>query len=481
MTPAGRTARNAPAAPRGGAPATTEAPHAGTLRSEGPAAGTHAGDGPRAAPPDGDAGPGNRPRADAPRADALSGDVLSVNALRALCRRVLAVRMALIAAGTPFALWRTAPGGEAYLLAGAALLALLLSCALFRDGGRFGPLLPRHRLLLAPDLALGSLLLLAATATATPTTASPLLLPLWLVCAFTPLLAGLVHGVRGAAAYAALQAAVAALATGSPALAALCLLAGAAGACLRDLLHRVGAAGRTVTRAAVRRAAAGAVRGERDRLAREMHDSVAKTLHGLALTADALSRTTDPAELHRQADLLATAARRAEAECRDLLTGLRGAADGPGDPLPPAVPPTDALADALADALRRVAPAGTELRLAAPLPALPHAVARQLAAVAAEALENTRRHAHAGRVRVEAAADDSRLTLTVDDDGRGLAAPVDLPALSGRGRFGLLGMAERAAAVGARLEVGARPSGPGTRVRLELPLTTLGTVPEATP
>ncbi|MEU3062347.1 sensor histidine kinase [Streptomyces subrutilus] len=471
MTPAGRTARNAPAAPRGGAPATTEAPHAGTLRSQGPAAGTHAGDGPRAAPPDGDAGPRDRPRAGAPQADALS-----VNALRALCRRVLAVRMALIAAGTPLALWRTAPGGEAYLLAGAALLALLLSCALFRDGGRFGPLLPRHRLLLAPDLALGSLLLLAATATAaaTPTTASPLLL--WLVCAFTPLLAGLVHGVRGAAAYAALQAAVAALATGSPALAALCLLAGAAGACLRDLLHRVGAAGRTVTRAAARRAAAGAVRGERDRLAREMHDSVAKTLHGLALTADALSRTTDPAELHRQADLLATAARRAEAECRDLLTGLRGAADGPGDPWPPAVPPTDALADAL----RRVAPAGTELRLAAPLPALPHAVARQLAAVAAEALENTRRHAHAGRVRVEAAADDSRLTLTVDDDGRGLAAPVDLPALSGRGRFGLLGMAERAAAVGARLEVGARPSGPGTRVRLELPLTTLGTVPEAT-
>ncbi|WP_308407142.1 histidine kinase [Streptomyces sp. APSN-46.1] len=361
--------------------------------------------------------------------------------------------MVMIGLGAPLVLGRTARGGPTYLVAGAILLTFMLSYVLFRDWERFGPLLLRHRWLLAPDMALSGLLLVTATADS----------PLGLVALCTPLLAGLVYGWRGSAVYAALQAAlVAGVGTGVGAgvgaggivLPALCLLAGAAGASLRDLLLRFGAASQALTETRARLAAAEAVRAERDRLAREMHDSVSKTLHGLALAADALARTGDPDALHERAALVADAARRAARESRALLTDLRAA---------PGV--------SLAAELHALG-ADAELRLAAELPEVPAAVARQVVAVASEALENARRHADAARVVVEAVVEAAHLTLTVWDDGRGLPGGIDLAALRRAGRFGLLGMTERAAAIGARLHIGPRPGGaPGTQVRLDLPLT----------
>nr|WSW61601.1 histidine kinase [Streptomyces sp. NBC_00998] len=377
---------------------------------------------------------------------------LQVNALQALCRRVFAFRMVVIGLGAPLALGRTARGGPMYLVGGAVLLTFMLSYVLFRDWERFGPLLLRHRWLLAPDMAFCGLLLV----TATPDS------PLGFAVLCTPLLAGLVHGWRGSAVYAALAAALVAAVGGADlTLPVLCLLAGAAGASLRDLLFRFGSASQALTETRARLAVAEAVRAERDHLAREMHDSVSKTLHGLALAADALARTTDPAALHRQAAFLSGAARAAAAESRALLTDLRCEADAPGV--------------SLSGELRRLVGADAELRTEGVLPVLPSAVAHHLLAVASEALENARRHAGASRVTVKAAVDARDLTLTIEDNGCGL--PPD--ARRRRGRFGLLGMTERAASIGARLHIGARPSGPGTLVRLDLPLVAL--TPEGSP
>ncbi|MFD3777010.1 sensor histidine kinase [Streptomyces sp. NPDC058612] len=410
-----------------------------------------------------------RPVRGAARSGGGPSFALQANALQALCRQVFAFRLVMIALGAPLALGRTAPGGPTYLVGAAVLVTFMLSYALFRDWERFGPLLLRHRWLLVPDMAFSGLLLV----TATPES------PLGLVAVCTPLLAGLVYGWRGSALYAAVQAvAVAALAQG-PVLPALCLLAGAAGVCLRDLLFRFGAAGRDLTETRARLAAAEAVRAEREHLAREMHDSVAKTLYGLALTADALARTTDPAAVRRQADLLADAARRAAAESRELLSDLRRDADartaGPG------AAPGAPIVSALRTLLRSATEAGTgELRVTGVTPAVPPPVARHLVSVASEALENVRRHADAARVVVELATGGAELTLTVTDDGRGLpGGGADLTALRGEGHFGLLGMAERATAIGARLRLGPVPDGPGTRVRLTLPLAAL--TPEGRP
>ncbi|MGW0362227.1 sensor histidine kinase [Streptomyces sp. NPDC002990] len=396
-----------------------------------------------------------------------------MNAVQALCRQVCAFRLVLIALGAPLALGRAAPGAPAYLLGGAALLALTLSYGLFRHWERWGPLLLRHRWLLAVDLALSTLLLAAA----------PPGSPLGLVSLCTPLLAGLAHGRGGAALCAAAQAVAAAALAEGPALPLLCVLAGAAGAagvCVRDLLFRFGAASRTLAETRTRLAVTEAVGEERARLAREMHDSVAKSLHGLALAAEALSRTTtDPSAVRRQADLIADAARCAAAESRDLLTDLRR------DPYPPKAPGVWTGPGApggrasLAPALGALcSAAGTEFRVSGGIPVLPAEVAHHLVCVASEALENARRHADAGRVVVEAAVDGTgptlTLTLTVEDDGHGLpAGGPDVTALRRTGRFGLIGMTERAAAIGARIDIGPRPAGGGTRVRLALPLAAI--------
>ncbi|WP_327304879.1 histidine kinase [Streptomyces sp. NBC_01298] len=378
---------------------------------------------------------------------------LQVNALRALCRQVFAFRLVMIALATPVVLSRTPPGAPTHLAGGAVLLTFLLSYVLLRDWERFGPLLLRHRWPLAVDWAFfGGLLFL----TATP--GSPLLLAS--VC--TPLLAGIVYGRPGAAVYAVVQAAVVAVVAEALTLAVLCVLAGAAGAALRGLLLRFGTAGQALLETRARLAVAEAVQAERDHLARELHDSVAKTLHGLALAADSLTRTTDPTALRRQAALVSGAARRAVAESRDVLTDLRRDPDAPGV--------------SLASELRaRIGPDTAELRVTGTLPVVPAPVARHLLAVAGEAVENARRHAGATRITVEAAVDAAAgLVLVIEDDGRGLPDGVDLAALPGAGRFGLLGMAERAAAIGARLHIGARPGGrPGTQIRLTLPLSAL--------
>ncbi|MFF4454736.1 sensor histidine kinase [Streptomyces goshikiensis] len=374
---------------------------------------------------------------------------LQANALQALCRQVFAFRLVMIALGTPLALGRTAPGGPTYLVGGAVLVTFMLSYVLFRDWERFGPLLLRHRWLLAADMGFSALLLIAARPES----------PLGLVAVCTPLLAGLVYGWRGSAVYAALQAVIVALSAEGLTLAVLCVLAGAAGACLRDLLFRFGSASQALTEARARLAVAEAVRGERERLAREMHDSVSKTLHGLALSADALARTTDPAAIRRQAELLSGAARRAAAESRELLTDLRRDLDAPGV--------------SLLGELRALVTAGAELRTGGTLPVVPAAVARHLIAVVAEALENARRHAGASRVVVEVAVDASDLTLAIEDDGCGLPDDARLSTAHREGHFGLLGMTERAAAIGARIHIGARLAGPGTLIRLDIPLAAL--------
>ncbi|MGW1774037.1 sensor histidine kinase [Streptomyces sp. NPDC002104] len=374
-----------------------------------------------------------------------------VNALQALCRQVFAFRLVMIALGTPVVLSRTPPGAPTHLAGGAVLLTFMLSYLLFRDWERFGPLLLRHRWPLAVDWLFSGLLLI----TATP--GSPLLLAS--VC--TPLLAGIVYGWRSSAVYAGIQAAVVAVVTEALMLSMLCVLAGAIGASLRDLLLRFGTAGQALLETRARLAVAEAVQAERDHLARELHDSVSKTLHGLALAADSLTRTTDPAALRNQAALVAGAARRAVVESRDVLADLRRDLDAPGV--------------SLASELRaRIAPDTAELRVTGTLPVVPSPVARHLLAVAGEAVENARRHAGAARITVEAAVADADLMLVIEDDGRGLPSGVDVAELASAGRFGLLGMAERAAAIGARLDIGTRSGGrPGTRVRLALPLSAL--------
>ncbi|MFI9174254.1 sensor histidine kinase [Streptomyces lincolnensis] len=402
---------------------------------------------------------------------------VQVNALQAMCRQVFGFRLAMIALATPAALLNANPGLGQRLVGAAVVVTFMGSYVLFRDWERFGALLLRHPTLLAVDTLFGSLLLISAGPDSTLAYVS--------VC--TPLLAGIVYGWRGAAVFASLQSLILLLAhttlkdTGAgPAeallLPGLCVITGAVGSTLRNLMLRFGAATRALTTVQARLAVTEALTAERTRLAREMHDSVAKTLHGVALAADGLAHSAsapriDPALIRHQAELVARSARRAAAESRELLADLRGE------------PTLVALDDVLEELAARTQDFTARTALPAtchrtgdrpePPPKIPPPVARQLLSIATEAMENAHRHASATRVDVRAGVHGDLLRISVHDDGRGLPPGTTLEQLRRTGHFGLVGMVERAVSVGARIRVGRGTHPTGTEVRLELPLKAL--------
>ncbi|MFF9000940.1 sensor histidine kinase [Streptomyces achromogenes] len=409
-------------------------------------------------------------------ASAEPSEKLQVSALQAMCRQVFGFRLAMIVVSAPAALLHAAPGLGVRLAGAAVVVTVMVSYVLFRDWERFGPLLLRHPSLLAADTFFGFFLLASAGPDTTLAYVS--------VC--TPLLAGLVYSWRGAACFASLQALIlllvhTTLKAGRPEpvaeallLPGLCVIAGAMGSTLRNLMLRFGAATEALTTTRARLAAAEAVSAERARLAREMHDSVAKTLYGVALAADGLAATAsagtpDPARVRQQAELVSRSARRAAAESRELLTDLRR------DParVPEEIPLWRLLAHRAQEFSRR-----TGLKVTchwpadhpAPFPTPPAPVARHVLAIATEALENAHRHACADRVDVRATLDGHLLGLAIHDDGTGLPPGTTLERLRDQGHFGLLGMVERAAQAGARIRIGRGAHDRGTEVRLDIPL-----------
>lgn len=194
---------------------------------------------------------------------------------------------------------------------------------------------------------------------------------------------------------------------------------------------------------------------ERARLAREMHDSVGKTLHGIALASRGLVGWVerDPARAVQQAGALGEAAEAAAREARAILVRMR--ADQPDRPL------VEVLRDRCAQ-WQDATGVGCELVVRAAVD-LPTDVRYEVLAIVAEALENVHRHAGATYVTVELAKAGEDCRIVVEDDGRGFVPEVD--GGSPPGHFGLTGMQERAREAGVRLDVGSRPGG-GTRVEI---------------
>ncbi|MEV6509215.1 histidine kinase [Streptomyces sp. NPDC051642] len=402
---------------------------------------------------------------------------IQISALQAMCRQVFGFRLAMIALAAPSALVNATPGVATRLVGAAVVVTFMASYVLFRDWERFGPLLLRHPSLLAVDTLFGSLLLISAGPTSTLAYVS--------VC--TPLLAGIVYGWRGAGCFASLQALILVLAQTAAAdahrvvaqsflLPGLCVIAGAVGVTLRNLMLRFGEATTALTTVQARLAVTEAVGAERARLARELHDSVAKTLHGVALAADGLAGSAgadhmNPTLIRQQAELVARSARRAAAESRELLADLRRESN------------PDEGTDVLVELAARTRDFSTRTGLPTTyrptgehgVPPVPPAVARQLLTIATEAMENAHRHGTPTKVDVEAGVHDSLLRISVYDDGRGLPPGTTLEQLRRAGHFGLVGMVERAASVGARIRIGRGGHDAGTEVRLELPLGALTT------
>ncbi|GAA4257556.1 sensor histidine kinase [Dactylosporangium darangshiense] len=237
-----------------------------------------------------------------------------------------------------------------------------------------------------------------------------------------------------------------------------CVLAAAGASVATEALARHVELSVSVVASAQRAAAA----GERARLARELHDSVAKTLRGVSFAALALPQSLrrHPDLAERLAGTVCEGAAAAAREARDLLDGLR--ADEPDRPF------GDVVAELCARWERAT---GVPVRLDAARVEPPTAVRYELARILQEALRNAAAHAGASAVSVRLAVTPAgRVRLRVADDGRGFAVPAEPSALRARHHYGILGMRERARAAGGSLRVRSSP-GSGTSIEAEIPAT----------
>ena len=205
---------------------------------------------------------------------------------------------------------------------------------------------------------------------------------------------------------------------------------------------------------------------ERTRIARELHDTLLQSFHGLLVRFQAaINLLPDrPVEAKLKFESAIDQASQAIAEGRDAVQNLRASTSATNDLAKALTALADELATAYGDdptsrPVIDVAVEGTSREL--------HPIVRDdVYRIAAEALRNAYRHAEARRIEVRIHYDDAQLGMRVRDDGKGIDEAIR--GHERRGHFGLLGMRERAEAVGGTLYVRSEMS-PGTAVDLTIP------------
>ena len=200
---------------------------------------------------------------------------------------------------------------------------------------------------------------------------------------------------------------------------------------------------------------------ERERIARELHDTLLQSVHGLVLRFQGIAnripqddpiRTVLEQVMDRADDVIV--------EGRDRVRDLRAAAPQSTQELP------DAFAR-LGNELAQQHPANFGVVVEGKLHPMDAMVRDEVFWIGREALVNAFRHAGARRIDVEITSDAGRVVFRFRDDGQGIDDEVQLRGHRS-GHWGLSGMRERARGIGAQLNVWSRP-GNGTEVELALP------------
>jgi signal transduction histidine kinase len=209
-----------------------------------------------------------------------------------------------------------------------------------------------------------------------------------------------------------------------------------------------------------------AVQGERERIAREMHDGLAQVLGYVNTKSQAVDEMLADgrvAEARKQLGELAAAARSLYVDVREAILSLS-----------PPVLPERGLASALEEYAARYAESS---KLAVRFQATSEAnqaplsteIKAEVFGIAREALTNVRKHAHAQRVTIGLAREGAEVVLRISDDGVGFDPEVAAAGPEKWPHFGLAGMRERAEAVGGRVAWHSRP-GAGSEVELRVPV-----------
>jgi signal transduction histidine kinase len=209
-----------------------------------------------------------------------------------------------------------------------------------------------------------------------------------------------------------------------------------------------------------------AVLGERNRIAREIHDTLAQGYVGISVQLEVLSellRHNKAEAAAKHLDATRGFVREGLADARQSIWSLRS---------------QDATETTLPVQMQRmVEHAGghgleAKFSLYGAYRPMPPGTEREILRVAQEAIHNVKKHAEASSVSVQLEYGPAEIALEVRDNGRGFAA--DQISRNGKGQespaghYGLTGMRERAAVIGGTLELTSEP-GAGTTVRLRTP------------
>jgi signal transduction histidine kinase/ligand-binding sensor domain-containing protein len=195
---------------------------------------------------------------------------------------------------------------------------------------------------------------------------------------------------------------------------------------------------------------------ERTRMARELHDTLLQGMSAAALQLGGLRADARelPEPLQKDLAQMQDTLSRCLQETRQAVWDLReGGAGRPGD--------LGATLERMARRLCGAREVACDFRVEGTPATLPHAAEDELFRIGQEAVTNALRHAQARTITVRLCYDDRAVTLTISDDGTGFDPAAPAP----EGHFGLAGMRERAARIGATLEV---KSGPGTVVAVRV-------------
>jgi ligand-binding sensor domain-containing protein/signal transduction histidine kinase len=202
-----------------------------------------------------------------------------------------------------------------------------------------------------------------------------------------------------------------------------------------------------------------AVLAERSRIARDIHDTLAQSLVGLAVQLDTVAKmqSTSPTEAQRRLDRARVLVRSSLVEARRSVWNLRSQALEQAD---------------LAGALREVAEQssgdrGVAVRISGTPRRLPVDVEQHLLRIAQEAVANAVRHADARSIDIDLLYGNGLVRLSVRDDGRGF--DVESVARRGGGHFGVAGIRERVHHLGGELSLNSR-IGDGAEVVVEVPV-----------
>lgn len=204
-----------------------------------------------------------------------------------------------------------------------------------------------------------------------------------------------------------------------------------------------------------------AILDERNRMAREIHDTLAQAFTGISLQLEVAKSLIkeDPQAVQQILNHISQLAEAGLTEARRSVWAL----------YPPAAEYAD-LAQLLYESVEQMTRntiTSVEVNVQGTPCCLPPFIGMNLLRIGQEALTNALKHAQAETINIELAYEPDRILLTIHDNGRGFTPPNTIDHLNGG--FGLVGMYERCDRIGAQLSLTSQP-GQGTQILVEAPL-----------